>query len=269
MSDRLHVEDQPQGEQDILEEMMQYGQQAEPEPAPPPEPKREEPQRRPGGLAPMISRKRQEIIDLEKKIETHEETGVYTKKSEDGQSYFNYVAMQKDTVTLQKLNRELNELQRKDTELTGMAEQRSKKVASAAKLFLDRELAKTEERLRKPTREMFLQIVGPMLQRGEFSQQKYSDNELVRQTFDQVFSAAYGHAIRNANGGSSVRKEGAPPPGGYDERDDSQRPRNPNDEDEDDWTNNLMYAYNRKKQGSLTVAEMKRQQAEAAKKGGQ
>lgn len=267
MTDELPIEDQTVDGSSLLEEMMQYGAQ-EPEPAPPP-PKQEEPARRPGGLAPMIARKRQEIIELEKKIETHEETGVYTKKNDDGQSYFNYVAMQTDTIKLQKLNRELNELRQKDTELNSLAQQRSQKVAGAAKIFLERELAKTEERLRKPAREMFLRIIGQMMQRGEFSQQKYADSELVKSTFDQVFNAAYGYAARNASGGSSMRREGAPPSGGYDERDDSELPRNPTDQDEDDWTNNLMYAYNRKKQGSMTVAEMKRRQAEAAKKGGQ
>lgn len=262
------INDEHDDSSSTLEDLLGVEREAQAEAAPPPQappqaPPAPEPPRRQGGLAPAIARKRAEVLALEKKIREHRTTGAYSKKHEDGSEYFDFVSMQEDTANLGIITRELAELKDRDRELSTNQQQRSQRVTRLAKEFLDSEIPRLPEPMRKGAREMFVKIFGQALDNGTFSDQKYADRAKVVEVLGQILDAAYGHVARS--GGASQTR---PPDGGFDEKNESRRPP-PTDEDEDDFTNNLMYAYTRSKGGSLTVAEAKRLQREAQKGSGQ
>lgn len=234
---------------------------------PEPEPVRTEAPRAPqGGVRPALERKRREIIDLEKKIEGHRQTKVYEAKDANGGTYFDYLAMQEDQVRLQKFTREYNELKERDRELQQQNQSRGQRLHEMARALLGKELPRVREDIRKSTAEMFAAIFKQTVNAGSLNRPEYASRDAMQQALDQMFDAAYGSALRRARPGSSVDANGAPGDLGYDETDEPQR-KKPVADDEDDFTNNLMYAYNQKKRGSLTVAQAKKLAAEQEGKG--
>jgi hypothetical protein len=211
-----------------------------------------------GGLKPMIERKRKEMIDLEKRLLNHEEGGTYTRKGEDGRSYFDYVAMQKDSVLLQQLKREYDELRERDRDFATRAATQSQRAQGIARKYAERELPKVPERARKAAAQMFADI----FKRMDWSKPEYADQSAVQAVVEQIFDTAFGNAIRR----SSAAPDAPAASAGYD-ADDDPPAKKKTGEDEDDFTNNLMYAYDRRRRGSMTVAEAKRAAAAAAQKG--
>jgi hypothetical protein len=209
-----------------------------------------------GGLKPMIDKKRKEIIELEKKMETHRETGAYSKTGGDGNSYFDYVSMQEDTARLQRMNRELTELRERDRDFATRATTQAQRAQGLARKYVERELPKVPERARKLVAQTFVEI----FKRIDWSRPDYADQAAIQPVVEQIFDTAFGHGLRRSKGAPDAPAADA----GYDDEDDPPPPKKPG-EDEDDFTNNLMYAYDRRRRGSMTVAEAKR--AAAAEKG--
>ena len=233
---------------------------------PEPEPLRTEPRPPQGGVRPALERKRREIIDLEKKIEGHRQTKVYEAKDANGGTYFDYLAMQEDQVRLQKFTREYNELKERDRELQTQNQSRNQRLQEMARTLLNKELPRVREDIRKSTAEMFAAIFKQTVSAGSLNKPEYASRDAMQQALDQMFDAAYGSALRRARPGAEVDANGAPGDLGYDEADEP-RVKKPVVDDEDDFTNNLMYAYNQRKRASLTVAEAKKQAAEREGKG--
>lgn len=240
----------------ILEEALGEVGEREPEhEAPPPAP----PQQTQGGLKPMIERKRKEILDLEKRIETHRETGIYTKKSDRGDTFFDYVLMQEDNARLTRLTREYNELRERDREFATRATTQSQRAQAVARAYIDKELPKVPEKARRLTAQMFAEIFKGMLERNEWSKPMYADRAAIQSVVEQMFDTAFGSALRR----SGATPGAAPAASGLDDGDDPEAPPKP-EADEDDFTNNLLFAYDRRRRGSMTVAEAKRAAAAAA-----
>ena len=242
----------------ILEEMLGGDYVPEPEPTPPPPP----PVSTSGGLKPMIDKKRKEIVDLEARLLSHEENGTYQKKGEDGRSYFDYVAMQKDTVRLQQLQREYSELRERDRDFATRASSQAQRAQAVARAYIDKELQKVPQRARKMTAQMFAEIFKGMLERNEWSKSVYADRAAIQSVVEQMFDTAFGSALRRTAG----TPEAPSAPSGYDPEDDAPEKKTP-ESDDDDFTNNLMYAYDRRRRGSMTVAEAKRAALAATQKG--
>ena len=226
-------------------------------------PRTVEPPRAPasGGLKPMIERKRKEIIDLEKKLEEHETHGTYTKKGTDGQSYFDYVSMQRDTTVLGRLRREYEELRERDREFATRATTQAGRAEQIAREYLNAELPKVPEAARTATGQNFAEIFKQMRDSGEWTKAVYADRAKVQVAIEQIYDAAFGRALRQTN---------SAPPGssGLDASSDQRAKPDPNAGD-DDFTSNLLYAHDRVKARGMTVAEAKRQALAAQKGSGQ
>lgn len=235
------------------------GTQDQDEPRGAPEPA-SQPQRS-GGLRPLIRQKLKNIEELEAKLIDPQGSGSYTRTNEHGQEIFDYVSMQVDQAKLNKLNRELSDLKERDREYATTTEQRNQRAYTMAKEFLGRELSKIPEATRKRTGEIFGQVFSSMVNNGAFAKSDMADRNAVQAVLNQILDTAYGSALRNAQGG----QEGAQPASGYDEGDEDQR-RPPKEDEMDPFTRDLMGAYHRRKQGTMTVAEAKRRQAEAQRK---
>jgi hypothetical protein len=212
-----------------------------------------------GGLKPMIDRKRKEIIDLEKKMETHEETGAYSKRGSDGSTLFDYVSMQKDTVLLGRLKREYDELRERDREFATRATTQSTKAQDLARRYLTNELPKVPEATRKLAGEMFASIFKGMMDRNEWAKPVYADRAKVQEVIEQIFDTAYGHALRR---GSTA----TPGSSGFDD-DDDPKPKPRAQGDDDPFTENLLYAHDRVRRGSMSVADARRAALAATKRG--
>lgn len=209
-----------------------------------------------GGLKPMIDRKRKEMIDLENKLLNHEKDGAYARKGDDGRSYFDYVAMQKDSVRLQQLKREYDELRERDRDFATRSATQAQRAQGIARRYVERELPKLPERTRKLATQTFVEI----FKRMDWSKPEYADQAAVQGVVEQIFDTAFGRALRASKGAPDAPAA----PGGYDV-DDDPPPQKAAGEDDDDFTNNLMYAYDRRRRGSMTVAEAKRAAAAAQK----
>lgn len=224
--------------------------------APPAEPRRQ------GGLQPLVERKRKELMDLEKKISTHRETKAYTRQGSDGSEFFDYVSMQEDQVKMGIAARELAELKERDREYATTAQTRRNTAVQMAKTFLNKELAAMPEGLRNATAKAFGQMFREVTDENTWAKQEYADRAKVQRIIEQLFNTAYGAAVRQ---GAAPSVDGAPAASGLDARDEARRKPNPTAADEDDFTNNLMYAYDRRRQGSQTVAQAKAAAREAQK----
>jgi len=220
---------------------------------------------RTGGYQPLIEAKRKELIALEKKIEEQDKTGAYLDTDQNGNQYLNYVRMQQDQMRITKLAREIGELREQQRQMETEREQRKHTATDIARTVAKREVQLLPEELRRPTLEVFAAMVKQITSDGEWGKSLYSDRSKIEGALVQVFNTAIGEAIRKQ------RQTGGNPAasgldGQYDEKP-SEKPEN----DEDDFTNNLMYAYQRRQKGHMTVAQLRaaeRAKAEAAKTGG-
>lgn len=225
----------------------------------------EQPRQRSGGLQPLIAQKKRQIKEIEDKLLNPNESGAYTRTNEHGGRVFDYVAMQQDQVRLNRLRDELSELRERDRDQQTLAQQRNDQARRMARDVLNSELAKMPEGMRKQVGEIFAQIFQQMMNAGSFAKQDMADRNALRAVLNQIVDTAYGNALRRQQQGDSGQ-QGAPAPANYDEGDEVPE-KNQEEEEDDPFTKSLMAAYDRKRSGRMTVAEMKRQQA-AAQSGG-
>lgn len=251
--------DQPQPDlgMQVLDEALGIPAQAETEreDAFTPQP---EPPRRTGGYQPLIDAKRKELLDLEKKIETQEQTGVYLDKDQGGGSYFNFVRMNQDQMRINKLNREISELRDQQRTMESERERRKQAATQTARTVAQREAQYLPENLRHPTVEVFAGMVQQITADGEWGKPVYADRAKIEAALVQVFNTAIGEAMRRQRA-----QGGAPAASGLD----AEQPKETKPDGEvDDFTNNLMYAYEQKRATRMTVAQLRA--AERAKQQG-
>lgn len=216
---------------------------------------------RQGGLQPLIDRKKKEIKALEDKLLNPEGSGAYTRTNEHGNQIFDYVEMQRDQVRLNQMRDQLTELRDRDRHQQQTTQQRNEQARRTARSFLAAELQRMPENLKRPIAEAFGQIFQAMERQGSFAKPDMADQNTLKGVLNQVFDTAYGSALRR----SGATPGQSPAPSGFSEGDEAPQ-KQEEGENEDPFTQNLMYAYDRKRQGRMTVAQMKRQEREAAKK---
>ena len=219
-----------------------------------------------GGLTPMITKLRNDIEALERKLETHRDTGAYAKKGADGSSYYDVTEQMDDQAKLAILHRKLTELKEQQRDGQREAGERAQSVRTVAQSFLQREGPKVDERYRKDVLTAFGQLYQQYDAAGEWAKPGYADRATLLRGFTSLLETAIGNAMRK----HVMKSEGAGGAvTGFDPSDDPKPKANPDDGD-DDFTNNLMYAFEKRESGSLSVAELKRREAAkaAARAGG-
>lgn len=209
-----------------------------------------------GGYNTLIAAKRKELTELEKKIETHRDTGAYLYKNSSGGDAFDDIAMREDTIKIGRLSRELADLQRKADDHARLIEQRKQLALQTARQVLQRELAHTKEGGRKAITEEFASIFQTVPD-SEWAKSLYADRRVLESAVEQLLDTALGRLRRKSWSGAA--------PSGLGD-DDLAPPAKAAPEDEvDGYTNNLLYALEQRPK-SMSVADMRR--AEAAKEGG-
>lgn len=217
-----------------------------------------------GGLKPIIKRKRKEFDELQGKIRNHRETKAYQAKSDDGRVYFDNVSFQEDQAQLIHLNMEIQDLKERDQKIETTAQTRRQTATRLAEQFLARELPRVREGMRQPVREAFAAIFRSMTEQNQWAQSAYADRNAIITVLNQIFDTAFGHAMRNAkNQGPDATNQGSPAPAGYDEGDDPKPRKQGEEEEEDDFTNNLLYAMEKVADKRVSVAEMRRRENRA------
>lgn len=225
------------------------------EQAPPPPPPSPAPTAT-GGYGPLIAAKRKELQELERKIETHRDTGVYLYKNSAGQDQFDNLLFQEDNVKVNRLSRELNDLQRRQDDHARLTEQRKTVALQAARQVLQRELANVKEEQRKAITEAFAKIYQAVPE-GEWAKSMYADRRVLDAAIEQLLDTALGRLRREGWKGNA--------PSGLDDDDFSASAKKEPEEEMDGFTNNLLYALESRGK-SMSVADMRR--AQAAKEGG-
>lgn len=219
--------------------------------APPPQ----APQR--GGYAPLIEQKRKEMRELEAKVENPQAS--YSREGQDGQQpYFDYVQMQVDAVRINKLSREIDELRERERRGQSELSQRNRTAVEVARSVISQELPRLPEHLRAAVKESFAQMFKLLSESGEWGKSAYADRENMRKGLMQMVDTAVGQAHRKVEYGGTTPSGSEPGQPG--------QPKS-SEPEEDDFTNNLMYAFEQRRRGSMTFAEAKKA-AQAAETGG-
>lgn len=210
-----------------------------------------------GGHGPLIESKRKELAALEDKMERHRETGAYVYRTASGKDEFDNMAYQEDMVRIQRLNRELDDLRRKQDDHARLSESRRAAANETARMVFKRESARMPADMQKPVAEQFARIFTE-LPASEWARPIYADRAVLEQAILQLIDTAIGRARRTTWQGS--------PQSGLD-GDGQPEPEKPVD-DVDDFTNNVLYAYEQRQKQSMTIAQRRRAEAEANSKGG-
>ncbi len=224
-------------------------------------------QRPSGGFQIQIATLQKQLDELEKKIETHKETGVYITKGSDGQSVFDYVSMQQDISRQATLNRRLQEVKERAREAREFANSHTQTVTKFAQAFLRREINSYPPEMRKKLAEQFAKSFEYLRDQGTWSDSMYQDKAKLVNGLQAVMNTALGVVARD----QYRSKDHAGKPSGFEEGDEEQPRRKEEPEnDDDDFTRALMGAYEKRKIGSMSVAQRRRyeqEQAEKAEKG--
>lgn len=231
--------------------------------APKPPARREEPPRPSGGLQPKIAAVRKQIDELAQKITTQRETGVYVVRDEDGSNArFDYVALQEDQTRLSQLRMEWDDLKERDREYRDLREGSAKTAAKFAKEFLRRELPRYDERVRGPLAEKFAELFRAASAEGVWSSAQYSDKGRLVAALQSLMETSLGIVAKSQF--RRADQAGKPNSGFEAGDDDADKAKDKPEDDDDEFTRGIMEAYNRRKAGSMSVADQRRAQIAAA-----
>lgn len=248
----------------ILEGLLAEGpgeeqRQEQPKQTEKPEPRQQ--QRPSGGFQIQIATLQKQLDELERKIENHKETGVYITKGNDGQSVFDYVAMQQDISRQAALSRRLSEVKERARDAREAASSHTQSVTKFAEAFLKREIGAYPQDMRKRLAEQFVKHFQYLRDQGTWADSMYQDKTKLANGLQAVMNSALGTIAREQyRSGEHAGKTSGYEEGDEDRREDKKRP----EDEDDDFTKALMESYNRRKLGSMSVAERKRQERAAA-----
>lgn len=219
-----------------------------------------EPQRAPtppavheGGFGPMIEKTRKELLKLEDKMDNHRTTGAYIVRTDSGREEFDYMAHQEDMMRIQRLNRELDDLRRRQDDHLRLMESRKTQAAEMARTIFNREMQRMPKDMHRPAAEQFARIFTT-LPDNEWAKSMYADRSVLEQAIMQLIDTAIGRVRRASWSGAPQSDSDA---------DVAPKQEAPED-DVDDFTNNVLYAFQERRKQSMTIAERRRAEAAAA-----
>lgn len=205
----------------------------------------------------LIGQKQKQIKEIEQRIETHRDTGAYSAKDEHGNPYFDFMRMQEDNSKVNRLQREVNDLKDQQRDFERTSASRTEQAKRSARATAEREKVALDPELWREVATTFTEVINGMTAGGEWAKAKYSDATHMEAVITQAWEASLGHVVRRR---STAKVSGNPASQGFDGSQANKNEAPPAPED-DPFTNNLMYAYERRAKRGMTFAEQKRAQA--------
>lgn len=229
-----------------------------------------QPQQRVSGYEPLIRAKRAKISELYKRLEMFDQEGSpYVTEGTNGERQYNHAAFQRDQIALQKAKDELADLERKRNDTERVGQQNSQQARKLARALLEREVAKLPKEMHQDVVQLYGQYFSYLEKQGQFSKNEYADPAHLRNALTELLDGAIGKVARQR-----LSKSAAPAtnPGGGEELEDEGRPHDPQGESEkdDDFTNNVMYAYEQRRANrGKTIGQVRREERDRLAKGGE
>lgn len=225
----------------------------EPEvPQPPPPP----PQR--DYYEAAIAERRKRLKELQDKVMNHETNRAYVKVGQNGSEYIDIMEMNADQARISALTMEIQQLKEESDRRRHNAQQRREAATQRARAYARQELAKLPEDMRRGVAEKFAELFSAMTQAGGWDKAHYASPVNIDNDVAALFKMALGEVAASR---LAAPQGGNPAPSGLEGGTEPQR-EEPQEEELDPFTNNLMYAYERRKKRSMTFAEAKRAQME-------
>lgn len=226
------------------------------------------PPRRPsggqGGLRPLINQKSKTLNELLNKLANHKSTGVYMTKLANGQEQFDYSGLEEDKAKRDQLMHEINQLERRERDFADTAldrKQRAQQIAVQVFRDLSRSL---EDPIKRLVAEQYATTVKEAGERNEWAKPEYADQQAIQNALTAVFDATEGSVRRRMRSGDLQ----APASSGLDSGHDPKKQGAAEVEPEDAYANQAVDMYTQRKQSrGLSIADLRRQQFEAAQKG--
>lgn len=221
------------------------------------------PQQRTSGYEPLIRAKSNRIAELSKKLRSFKSSETYVTVGADGERQYDHAQFQEDQLILSELREELRELERKRDNAERTNERNSQTARKLARSLLEREVAKLPKNLHSPVVKIFGQYFTHFEQKGEWGQAKYADATALRDSLIEVLDTVVGKVTRQTLA--------TPAPTGIShgsaDEDDVPEAHGTQGESEelDDFTNNMMYAYDQRRANrGKSIGQIRREEREAA-----
>ena len=245
---------------DVISEATEPREQEQREhPAPPPAPS---PQ--PGGYyESLIAQKRKELKELGEKLANQAANRAYVKTDASGNEYIDYPQMTADQGRMVTLKQEIDDYREEATKRAQTAAQRFEVAKGRAMAYARTQMARLPEGQRDKVAEKFVELFNGVSENKIWERARYANAANIDADIQQLWESAVGRVYVSGLAGG-----GNPAPTGLDG---SPAPEKPAQPEEDPFTNNPMYAYERRKGRSMTFAEAKRARMEAeaaAREGG-
>jgi len=244
---------------DVLAEATepQHERQEQHQPAP-------TPSAQPGGYYDsLIAQKRKEFRELSDKVANQATNGKYLKKDSSGNEFFDFPQLVADQARMTTLKQEIDDYRDEASKRAQTAAQRFETAKGRAMAYARTQMARLPEGQREKVAEKFVELFNGVSENKIWERARYANVANIDADIQQLWESAVGRVYVSGLGGEGAN----PAPTGLDG---SPAPEKSPEPEEDPFTNNLMYAYERRKGRSMTFAEAKkaRMEAEAAAREG-
>lgn len=230
---------------------------------------RQAPQKRTSGYEPLIKAKKAKIAELYKRLESFDaEDSPYVTEGPNGEKVYNHAMFQRENLSLGRMKDELADLERKRDESESSGQRNSKQAYAIARKLLEREVAKLPRNLHQPVVKLFGTYFTQLEQQGEWGKADYADPTRLRDALVEVLDNAVGRVARQQ---ATAPAAASPTPGTADDLDDDgAHDTQDESEKDDDFTNNVMYAYEQRRVNrGKTIGQVRREQRAHEAKGGE
>lgn len=213
----------------------------------------------------LIAQKRKELKELSEKVARSKTSGDYQAKDSNGNEYFDFPQLVADQARMTTLKQEIDDYRDEANKRAQTASQRFETAKARALAYARAQAAKVPEKMRERVAEKFIDLFNGVSEGRIWERARYANSANIDADIQQLWESAVGRVYAEGWQGG-----GNPAPSGLDGSGEPEKKEETRDEDP--FTNNLMYAYERRKGRSMTFAEQKKARAEAeaaAREGGQ
>lgn len=226
---------------------------------------RQAPQPRVSGYDPLIKAKRAKIAELSKRLQSFDqENSPYVSEGPNGERQYNHAMFQREQFQLNEMREELRELERKRDESERSGSKNSEVAYKLARKLIEREVAKLPKNMHQPVVQVFGQLYTHFADRGEWGKAEYADPARLRDALVEVLDNAVGRVARQQAGASP--NPAGPSQGGEDLEPGDSHGSQGESEELDDFTNNMLYAYEQRRENrGKSIGQIRREQRDAAR----